>query len=52
LGKPAQAERLYSEAFAALRRLAPHEAYGVLQMAKTYDRVIDPALEPVPAQAL
>jgi len=49
-GKPAQAERLYSEVFTALRHLAPHEAYGVLQMAKTYDRVIDPAFEPVPAQ--
>jgi tetratricopeptide (TPR) repeat protein len=49
-GKPAQADRLYSEVFSALRHLAPHEAYGVLQMAKTYDRVIDPAFEPVPAQ--
>jgi tetratricopeptide (TPR) repeat protein len=47
-GKPAQADRLYSEVFAALRHLAPHEAYGVLQMAKTYDRAIDPAFEPVP----
>jgi tetratricopeptide (TPR) repeat protein len=48
-GKAVEALRLYREVFAALRGLASHEAYGVLQMTKTYDRVMEAALEAVAA---
>jgi tetratricopeptide (TPR) repeat protein len=47
-GKSAEAMRLYRDVFADLRSLASHEAYGVLQMCKTYDRVMDAVPDPVP----
>lgn len=49
-GRPAEAVRLHDEVFAALRGLSSQEAYGVLRMTKTFDGVIDPALEPVAIQ--
>lgn len=50
-GKAADAYRVHNEVFAALSRLSPQEAYGVMRMTKTLDGALDRAPSALPVSA-